>query len=108
MGAPDAIEVARKIERLFVRPDEFHQFQIFRCPPITRVFGAEIPISVLLVIRLTGDDVNREPATRQMIERCDLACQQGRSHEARPVCDEIAQPLRPHRRIQGDQEPFRR
>src|SRR6266481_9312300 len=95
MRALYAIEVARKIERLFVRPDELHQFQIFRCPPVTLVFGAEISISVLLVIRLTGDDVNRESAARQMIERCDLACQQGRSHEARPVCDEVAQSLRP-------------
>src|ERR1700730_6704133 len=88
MRALDAIEVARKIERLFVRPDELHQSQISRCPPITLLFGAEIPISMLLVIRLTGDDVNRESAARQMIERCDLACQQGRSHEARPGCEE--------------------
>ena len=108
MRTLDAIEVACEIERFVFRPGELHQFQIFRSPPVALVLGAEIAVAMLLVIRLAGDDVNREPATCEMIERCDLACQQGRGNEAGPVCDEIAEPLRPHRRIERDQKTFRR
>jgi hypothetical protein len=61
--------------------------------PETLVLGAEIAIAMLLVVGFAGDDVNRESAAGEMIERCDLAGEQGRGNEAGPVGNEVAEPL---------------
>src|SRR5215472_9787935 len=77
MRALNTIELTRKIERPVIRPGQLHQLKIFRRPSIALVLWAEIPVSMLLIIRFARDDVDGKPAASQMIERGDLA----RKHE---------------------------
>src|SRR5215472_15909536 len=77
MRALNTIELTRKIERPVIRPGQLHQLKIFRRPSIALVLWAEIPVSMLLIIRFARDDVDGKPAASQMIERGDLARKQG-------------------------------
>src|ERR1700733_11126732 len=107
MRALHAIELAGKIERLLARPGKLHQFKIFAGAAIPLRLRREVAVALLFVVGLAGDDVHDEPAAGEVIEGGDLARHQRRRHKARPVRNQITEPLGLFRCMQRDQKTFR-
>ena len=73
MRAFYAIERAGEVERPLVNPRQFHQFEIFGGAPVTFGLRREIAVAFLLVVGLTSNDMDGEPAAAQVIEGGDFA-----------------------------------
>ncbi len=104
MGAPHAVEAAIEVEGRFGKPGALHQVQIFLGPLIALGLRCEVAVTLLLGVRLAGDDVQREAAAGQLIEGRDLAGEQSGCDEARPVCNQVRQALRLRGRVHCHEE----
>jgi hypothetical protein len=89
MRSLDPVEPAIKIEGALAGPSAFHQVQIFLRSLIPFRLWREVAVALLLGIRLSSDDVEGEATAGQPIEGRDLAGEQRRRDEARPMSHKI-------------------
>ena len=68
------------------------------------------PVAVLGLVGVAaaGDDVHRQAAAAQLVERRQLAGGERRRHEARPMRQQETQPLGDRRGVRPDEEPVGR
>jgi hypothetical protein len=64
MGATHPVEAALKVEGPVSGPRALHEMQILLRPLIALRLRREVAVALLLGVRLAGDDVEREAATR--------------------------------------------
>ena len=88
IAALDAVEFALVVERAVADP-EFPQYvQIFAGAAVAVVLGQEVALAGLIRVAGAGDDMQRHPALRELVEGRDLPRRQRRRHRARPVRDQ--------------------
>ena len=108
VGALDAVELAAVIERAVAGPHLAHHFQIFAGATVTVILGQEVALARLILVAGAGDDVQRHPALRELVEGRDLPRGQRRRHRARPVRDQEFDPFGVVGSIERDAKTFGR
>ena len=104
--AVDPVELAMVIERAVAGPDPADDLEIFAGAPVAVVLGQEVAFAGLILIAGAGDDVQRHPALRQLVEGGNLPRRQRRCNGARTVRDQELDPLGMVGGIKRDGETF--
>ena len=94
------------IDRAVAGPELAHHVEILAGAAVAVVLGQEVAFAGLVRVAGAGDDVQRHPPLRELVEGRDLPRRQRRRHRARPVRDQELDPLGVVGRIKRDRETF--
>ena len=108
VGALNVVELAPVIERPGGSPDTPNDVEIFVGAPIARVVVQPVAILSLFHIAAPGDYVQRDAATRELIQSGGLASGQSGRYESGTVSYQIAQTFGMRRGVTRHLEPVRR
>ena len=76
------------VDRAVAGPELPHHLEIFAGAAIAVVLGQEVAFAGLIRVAGAGDDMQRHPPLRELVEGRDLPRRQRRRHRARPVRDQ--------------------
>src|SRR5471032_1221775 len=106
--ALDVILRAVVVERPRRAPGLFHDVEIFVGALVALVVVEVIAVALLLGVVAAADDVDRHAAVAELVEGGELACRQGRRHEAGTMRQQDAQFIRLRGDVGGDLEAVHR
>ena len=97
------------IERTVARPHLADHVEVFAAAPVAVDLGQEVAFAGLIFIRRAGNDVQQQPALRELVgEGRDLLPRgERRRHRARTVSDQELDPLGMIGGVERYAEPFR-
>ena len=87
----EAVELALEVERLGRGPDLAHHVEILGGAHIALFLGREVALALLVGIAVANDDVQRQTAAGELVERRRGARRDGRRHDARAMGDQEGQ-----------------
>ena len=93
VGLRHPIELAGVVERLLLRPHAAQHGEVLVGAPVACVVVEPVAVLGLVGVAPAGDDVEREAAVGELVERGGLPRGQRRRDEARAVRDQVGQAL---------------
>ena len=107
-GPAGPIEFAVMVERLLLGPGPAQQTDIFRGAAIACFVVGPVPVPGLIGVAAAGNDMDRETAAAQLVERRELARGKRRRNKAWAVRQQKAEPLGHRGGMRPDQKSVRR
>ena len=92
-GPAGAVELALVVERRRLGPGPAQQADILLGAAIAGRMVGPVAVLGLIGVAAAGDDVHRQTAVAELVERRQLAGGDRRRHEPRPMRQEETQPL---------------
>ena len=93
VAALDAVELAVVVDRAVAGPELPHHVEILAGAAVAVVLGQEVAFAGLIRVAGAGDDMQRHPPLRELVEGRDLPRRERRRHRTRPVRDQELDPL---------------
>jgi hypothetical protein len=104
----EAVEPALVVERLRGRPHLAHHLEVLGGPQVPFLLGREVALALLVGIAVAHDHVQRDPATRELVERGHRPGRERRRHDPGTMRDQVGEPFRMRGGEARHVEPFGR
>ena len=89
----EAVVLAVVVERLVARPRLLEDLDVLEGAGVALVLGQEVALALLLVVVAAGDEVQRQPAVADLVERGERLGRERRDRQVRAVGQQQLQPF---------------